>query len=319
MILLVQVLAIILLGVHQADVLLELLDERLRERLRCFCNHLFNCILCRQKLNEYIFPEDASLPCSILKDHYPQAILNAVLPLAAINASIGPVHLAVALFHIVLVFTLVIAATCPSELTLSMLHVLDILAFVSVGDFITAGFFPDTFTLLHAFDKNARVCVSISPAILAVSIGFAIVVLAEVDVAVSESVGALAVPQTELPLALVSVTVRPLVLPVPMCFILVPLADIAVPCHALPHTVAVLDAILPFTVIGVPVHPSVEALARDFAQIVLTQVLIPIAEPLIALAVALVLHPVTLVHPSDLVDTDTRSMPMPVDNLTTVQ
>ena len=96
---------------------------------------------------------------------------------------------------------------------------------------------------------------------MAVSIGFAVVVLAEVDVAVGERVGSLSVPQTELPLALVAITVRPLVLPVPMCFILVPLADIAVPCHTLPHTVAVLDAILPFTVIGVPVDPSVEAFA----------------------------------------------------------
>ena len=319
MILLVQVLAIILLGVHQANVLLELLDERLCKWLRCFCNHLFNGILSRQKLNEHVLPEDASLPCSILKDHYSQAILNAVFPLAAINATIGPVHLAVALLLVVLVLALVIAATCPPEFTLSMLHILDVLTLVCVCHFITARLFPDTFALFHAFDKNPRVSVSIGPAILAVSISFAVVVLAEVNVAVGERVGALAVPQAELPLAFVAVAVGPLVLAVPMRLILVPLADIAVPGHTLPDAVAVLDAILPFAVIGVPVHPSVEALARHFAQVVLAQILIPIAEPLVALPVPLVLHPVALVHAPDLVDTDPGPVPMPVDNFTAVE
>ena len=69
-----------------------------------------------------------------------------------------------------------------------MLHVLMVLAFVSVGDFIRARLFPYTLAFLHAFDKDARVGVPVLPSVLTVAIGFTIVILAEVDITVSESV-----------------------------------------------------------------------------------------------------------------------------------
>ena len=74
-----------------------------------------------------------------------------------------------------------------------MLHVLHILSLVRVGHLVTARLLPDTFALFHALDKDARVGVAIGPAILTVSVCLAVVVLAEVYVAVGERVGTLAV------------------------------------------------------------------------------------------------------------------------------
>lgn len=138
LILLVQVLTVVLLGIHKPEILLTLLDERLRERYRCPSHSLIDHFLLCEEIDQDVFFEDSRLPGPILEDHYAEPVLDTVVPLAAIDTSIGPVHLPVALLDIHLVVALIVTTTGPSELTLPMLHVLEILAFVRVCDFVGA-------------------------------------------------------------------------------------------------------------------------------------------------------------------------------------
>ena len=138
LVLLVQVLAVVFLGIHKPEILLTLLDERLRERFWCPRGNLFDHLLLCEELYKDVILEDARFPGPILEDHYAESILDTVVPLAAIDTSISPVHLSIALLDIALVVALIIATACPSELTLPMFHVLEILAFVRVGDFVRA-------------------------------------------------------------------------------------------------------------------------------------------------------------------------------------
>lgn len=138
LILLVQVLTVVLLGIHKPEILFTLLDERLRERFLCSSYSLIDHLLVCEEVDKDVLFEDSRFPGPILEDHYAESVLDTVLPLATIDASIGPIHLSVALLDIHLVVALIVATAGPSELTLSMLHVLEILAFVRVCSFVRA-------------------------------------------------------------------------------------------------------------------------------------------------------------------------------------
>ena len=187
--------------------------------------------------------------------------MDSTVPLTAIDTSICPIHLTISLLDIVFIPPLVVASASPAELALTMLHILMVLTFVGVGHFFRARFLPHAFAFFHTFDEDARVRVTICPAVLAITVGLAIVVLTEVHVSICKGVRSLSMPKAELPLAFIEVTVGPLVLAVAMRLVLDPLADIAVTSGTLPNTVSVLDAIDPLAIVSVAVGPCIETLA----------------------------------------------------------
>lgn len=200
-----------------------------------------------------------------------------------------------------------------------MFHILVVFSFVLISVLVLTALLPDTFSLLHTVFEDARVGVSVSPLVLAVTFSFSILVLAQVDVSIGETVASLAVSQTLVPLSFISVTICPLVDSVTMGFILHPLADVTVTVDAFPDSVAVLDTVLPLAVVGVPVLPCVESLAVDPAFEVVSQVLVPVGEPLVAFSMAFILHPGSFVQTAVFIDANTVALAKLSNDLSSVQ
>ena len=125
--------------------------------------------------------------------------------------------------------------------------------------------------------------------------------------------------QAKVPFTFVLISVGPLVLTITMRLVLHPLADVAITAHAFPHAVAVFDTVDPLAVVGVSVHPCVETFATDTTLRIVAEILIPIAEPFVALTVALVFGPVTLVDSTDLIHADTLTVTTALSELTTIE
>ena len=108
-------------------------------------------------------------------------------------------------------------------------------------------------------------------------------------------------------------------LTITVSFVLDPLANIAVTSGALPDAISVLHATVPLAVISVTVYPRVQALTTDAALFVVTQVLVAVAEPFVALSVALVPQPVTFIHATDLVYANTFTVAHAIIDLASVK
>ena len=125
--------------------------------------------------------------------------------------------------------------------------------------------------------------------------------------------------QAQVPFTFVLISVGPLMLTIAVRLVLHPLADVAIAAHAFPHAVAVLDSVDPLAIVGVPVHPCVETFATDTTLRIVAEILIPIAEPFVALPVALVFSPVTLVDSTDFIHADTLTVTTALSELATIE
>jgi hypothetical protein len=114
--------------------------------------------------------------------------LDASLPTAFVDAAVLPVHFAIASLYILLVTAFVMATGGPFELTDAVLFVIKVFTFVLVTDSLTALLLPDAFADFHAVLECARVCVAISPPVLAVAFRLAVAVLTQVDITICELV-----------------------------------------------------------------------------------------------------------------------------------
>ena len=191
--LLIDVLRVVFFGVHEADILFELLAERLREGVLERLFNFLHCLHVHEKLDQHVISEEACLACAIRKDHDTEAVLDTSVPLAAIDTPVSPVHLTVTRFDIFKVITLVIATACPTELTKAVLHILVVLTLICVCNIFATRLFPNTLAFFHALDEDTRVGISIGPAVLTITICLAIGVLTKINITVGKCVGTLAV------------------------------------------------------------------------------------------------------------------------------
>jgi len=110
--------------------------------------------------------------------------------------------------------------------------------------------------------------------------------------------------KAKFPFTFEAISICPFVLSITMGLVLDPLANIAVASRALPHSISVLDTIDPFTIVGVTCRPSIEPLARDTSFYVITEILISITEQFITLSMTLVIDPLPLITPANLIFAD---------------
>jgi len=89
-------------------------------------------------------------------------------------------------------------------------------------------------------------------------------VLARVNVTISENVCALAVLETVAPFSLISVSIFPFVDTISVSFGRSPLTDIRITKNTFPDTLAFLQASSPFAFVVFSVGPSVEAVPMGF-------------------------------------------------------
>ena len=161
LILSIQVLSVVLLRIHQTDVLFQLLPESFREGFINLTLDFIYFLLVHEKLNQHVILKDARLASAVGEYHDSEAVLNAALPAAPVDAAVGPVHLAVADLDVAVVAALVVAAGRPAELALPVLHVLVVLALVRVRHLVTPRLLPHALAFLHPLHEDARVGVAV--------------------------------------------------------------------------------------------------------------------------------------------------------------
>lgn len=182
-------------------------------------------------------------------------MLNAFDPLSLVAGAVRPVHLAVALALIILVFALVRVSAGPLELPKATLLVVNVVAFVGVALGATRAA-PLTFPVLHAFHHVAYVSGSRFPSVLAFSMRFPVDVVSCVGISVNKQIGASAVLETHVPLALVPIALLPSVNAIAMRLAIFPFANVAVVVNASPNSVPLLQSLVPLAIVDFTVGPG---------------------------------------------------------------
>lgn len=143
--------------------------------------------------------------------------------------------------------------------------------------------------------------------------GFAVLVLARVNISVGENVGALAMFETKFPLALISISVLPLMHTVPIRFRLQPLTDVRVAKNTLPDALTLFQPIFPLTFVDFTVEPCVNALSMGFVIFEVSFVPIAVGVAFHTPAVPIIVEPLTLIQSTRAIIHYTKTMSFPIN------
>ena len=223
------------------------------------------------------------------------------MPLALIEASIVPLHGALALPQVDVVGALVTIARLPREHPLAMLHIGGELTLILVA-VRPLVLFPFSSSMLEPVMEVADVGRAVAPPIMAETFGTAPSIVAGVGVTVGENVSTLAMLEGVEPLTLVAVPVLPLVHTEAINATMAPLTNVAVPLDTLPCAIAMFDLLLPFTVINLATGPGVNAFSMWLIVEKEAQVSAATAKDLKPLSVSAIVFPFTFVNVAVCVD-----------------
>ncbi len=196
--------------------------------------------------------------------------------------------------------------------------VVDVLAIVLIAVLLVCSLAPLPFPVFHAASKFTDVNRCVFPFVLAEPMRLAITVLSLIDVSVSKSVGALAMLETKLPLALVPISIFPLVHSVPIRLAFTPAAHVRVSKDASPDALALLEPIFPLALVDFAINPSVDALTVRLVIFEVSFILVAVRVALHASAIPIVVLPTPFVKPCRSVNTNTKPRPFAFQQLTLV-
>lgn len=160
--------------------------------LRAFVlNHPAGGLVFVIRLHKFSVDEESlhQLFCAV--ELLPLTVLPIQLPVAAVEASVLPVHLAVATSHVVLIVALVEVATSPRIYSVPVFFIVLELALVLVA--AAGSSLPQAVATPQAIAEVAFVVLAVRPIKLAESIEFSLAVLAFVEVSVVEMLHALTI------------------------------------------------------------------------------------------------------------------------------
>ena len=237
-------------------------------------------------------------------------MLNSVLPVAFVNLTIDPVHLAITVSEVVRVAADVVIATLPAEFAFTVLLVIQVVAFVLIALRVRLLLQPMTFSILLAFLEVSGVDGARLPLVLAITVRLSILVLTSICVLVCKVVCSLSIFERCSPLSFVLVTVGPLMNTIAPDFVISPLAHVTVVVETLPDSETVLAALNPFAVVDFSTGPCVNTFSVRLVVEVAAQVLRTILIDFKALPASLVILPLSLVEPSALIYLNTIPMPL---------
>ena len=231
-------------------------------------------------------------------------MLDAPSPLAYVDRSIHPTHLSKAFPLIVLVLSFVSVSRLPHKHPYSMLLVLEVLSFVPVTVHFILLFSPLPSPVLESFLEISIVNGTICPHILSVTFKLPLLVVTYVHISIAEHVTAFAMFKTCSPLSLVLISIFPQVDSISICFGILPFAYIGVSIDTFPHSITVFETLVPLTFIGLIIQPPIGALPMRFTFLKLSFINVPIRVYFIALAVAFIFTPSSLINTTIFVNHD---------------
>jgi len=141
---------------------------------------------------------------------------------------------------VALVAALVDVSTFPGELAKAALLIEFILTFISVAVGCIYFLTPAALAVFHTVLEIAYIVAAVLPLVLAEAVWLSELVLARVNVTISENVCALAVLETVAPFSLISVSIFPFVDTISVSFGRSPLTDIRITKNTFPDTLALL-------------------------------------------------------------------------------
>ena len=125
-------------------------------------------------------------------------------------------------------------------------------------------------------------------------------------------------PKIHVPLTLVFILVLPNMHSVSLGFSVNPLSDVRISRSTFPNAVTVFDTHHPLSIVYLTVWPGVYALSRWLTLAIVALVDLSIREHFVACSFPLAIAPKPLKNPSVSVLTNTVTVPLTVQNLTTV-
>lgn len=162
-------------------------------------------------MNENIFTEKPYFFESIWKDHNTKTILDTTVPITLIYRTISPIHFSKSTFHVIFIKTSIPISTFPMKFTETILHIMIIIPFIVILKFplnITL-FFPFPFSTLLPIFEQTRVCVTIGPLVLTITVRVSKTILTYILIPIWEKIGTITVSQTSFPLSFISITISP--------------------------------------------------------------------------------------------------------------
>jgi len=152
------------------------------------------------------------------------AVLDALLPLTFVPASIAPIHLTEPMSQIVKVFPLINVSSYPSEHAVATFFIVSVLTFVFIG--LSWASFPYSITVSQSIFEVTFEKVSFGPEIFTVTRRLAVFIRAIIAVSVGELFSPFSVLQAALKLSLIAISVNPGVNSIAICLSEFPLSYI---------------------------------------------------------------------------------------------
>lgn len=314
---------LVLLAIHLANVLgnrlMALLDVRrdvvtFMDKFIVFLllllDHRYLSGTLNDRANKLIVSELAFLDATVWQHKSTLPMLQALAPLTLVVGAIFPLHLTEAFSEIHPVVALISISALPDKDTRTVLHIIEEVSLILVAIWSTI-FPPLTSTVFDPVGEVADIRSPVLPFVAAETVWFTRVVVTSVGVSICEQLSTLAIFQIVFPFTFVPVAILPLMDTVAVNFATTPLSDVGFAVDTLPDAEAVFDTLLPFTIVDFVVRPRENTLSVRLVVQILTNVLRAVREKLIPSAIALIILPLALVHPSIVVDEDAEALALP--------
>jgi hypothetical protein len=180
--------------------------------------------------------------------------LLSVFPEAFIKSAIDPKHLTVTVLIILEEIPTIFVPVRPFVNPIAVLLVIKILSLIGVTfDFLVSR--PHSFPTPKSFLEVAFEHSSVFPEVLAVPFRFAVQIVADVDIAISEMLSSFSILEAIIELTLEPIAVDPDVHSPAFCSSHLPLSVVGVAFDSLPKTFTILYTIGPFTIVKFTVGP----------------------------------------------------------------